>query len=87
VTQPSSTNSTAALQRGFRLSGWTINDLWLAAMGVGGELRWRDISDITAGTRPATPTEHDVVATALNDYFVDQGDTHPVVLWDDLTTG
>jgi hypothetical protein len=84
VTEPSSTDSTAALQQGFRLSGWTINELWVAAMGVGGQLRWRDISDITTGTRPATPSEHNIVATALNDHFVDQDHDHPIALWNDL---
>lgn len=86
MTGPSTTDSTAALQRGFELSGLSINDLWLAAMGIGGELTRRDISEITTGTRTATAFEHNVVASALNDFFVDQGHNHPVALWSDLRT-
>lgn len=85
MTDPSSAESTAALQVGFRLTGWTLRELWMAAAGIGGALRRRDIQDITDGARPATRTEHDVLASALNDFFVARGDDHPVPLWDELT--
>jgi hypothetical protein len=76
--------STAALQRGFGQSTWTISDLWVAVVGIGGDLRRSDVVDITAGDRAATRGEHNMIATALNDYFTDHGHDHPVALWDAL---
>jgi hypothetical protein len=76
--------STAALQHGFGRSTWTINDLWVAVVGIGGDLRRTDVAEITEGDRPASPGEHDLIATALNDYFTDHGENHPVLLWEAL---
>ena len=76
--------STAALQHGLRRSSWRISDLWVAATGIGGDLRRRDVAEITAGARPASQEEHDVLATALNDYFMAHDKDHPVALWDAL---
>ena len=87
MARAASSDSTAALQGGFRRSGWTTNDLWVAAVGIGGELRRGDVDAITGGHRPATRAEHDVLATALNDHFVDQGHNRPVALWNDLEAG
>ena len=82
-----SAESTAALQQGFRLTGWTVGELWLAAAGIGGALDRRDIEGITSGRRGATPVEHDIIAAALNDYFVDHGHNHPVAFWRELRGG
>jgi hypothetical protein len=76
--------STAVLQSGFGQSTWTISDLWVAVVGIGGDLRRSHVVDITAGDRPATRGEHNIIATALNDYFTDHDQDHPVALWDDL---
>jgi hypothetical protein len=60
-----------------------LRDLW-----VGGALRLDDIGAIAAGDRPATPAEHDLMATAMNDHFVDHlaldGLDERVALWRDL---
>jgi hypothetical protein len=76
--------STAALQHALGRSSWTISDLWVAATGIGGDLSRRDVAEITAGARPASRAEHDVLATALNDWFTDHDEDHPVALWDAL---
>jgi hypothetical protein len=78
--------STAALQRGLVLTGWTVVELWTAAIGIGGWLSLREVAAITAGDRAATRSEHDTLAAALNDHFIDQGQNHPVKSWDDLAT-
>jgi hypothetical protein len=80
-----SADSTAALQLGFRRTTWSIDDLWLSVLGIGGVFRRRDVEGITAGDRPATPAEHDFLAAALNDYFVSRHEDHPVPTWGDLT--
>jgi hypothetical protein len=79
-----SASSTAALQLGFLRTGWSIDDLWLAVLGIGGVFRRRDVEGITSGGRSATPAEHDLLAAALNDYFVDHHQNHPVPNWRDL---
>ena len=81
---PVSVESTASLRSGLRRTGWTTNQLWIAAIGIGGQLLHEDIEDIAAGARPATPAEHDVLAAALNDYFVDHGQDHPIASWRQL---
>ncbi len=78
-------DSTRALQTGLQLSGWTIDELWLAATGIGGALDQRDVRLITGGQRAATPAEHDILAAALNDYFVGRGQNHPIAPWHQLT--
>jgi hypothetical protein len=84
VTWLSTADSTAALQRGFGLTGWTITDLWVAVLGIGGELGRRDVEGITTGARSATRAEHDVMAAALNDYFTDRDLDHPIPFSHDL---
>jgi hypothetical protein len=81
-----SAESTAALKHGLHRSTWTVSDLWIAAMGIGGALRRGDVVDITTGDRHANREEHDVLASALNDYFTDHDEDHPVALWDALAT-
>jgi len=76
--------STAALQHGLGRSSWTISDLWVAATGIGGDLSRSDVAEITSGARPATREEHNVLATALNDWFSDHAQDHPIALWDGL---
>lgn len=78
------TESTAALQTGFRRTQWTVGDLWVASVGVGGEMGHRDVVQITGGLRPASQDEHDVLASALNDYFIDGHLSPPVKMWGQL---
>ena len=58
-------SSVDVLREGLQRARWTITDLWVAALSIGGDLSRRDIEQITGGERPATPTEHDLLATAL----------------------
>lgn len=79
-----SVESTAAINAGLQHAHWSTTDLWFAALGVGGGLSRADIEQITDGRRDATSAEHDVLAAALNDHFVDEGGDHPVAYWRDL---
>jgi hypothetical protein len=84
VDLPASAESTATLQHGLQRTGWSIDQFWIAAIGIGGGFHYYDVQDIASGERAATPAEHDILASALNDYFVDRGQDHPVTLWQDL---
>jgi len=77
-------NSAAALRRGLHLTGWNTSDLWVAAVAIGGAFSHRDVGQITSGERRATPAEHDILAAAFNDYFVDHGEDHPISYWSEL---
>ena len=79
-----SAESAAALQEGLALAHWTVTDLWVASVGIGGSFARTDVEHITAGTRDATQPEHDVLAAAVNDHLTDQGLDHPVGYWHDL---
>jgi hypothetical protein len=78
--------STIALQRGIRDAQWSVRDLWVAMVSIGGNLRYRAVERIADGDQAATPREHDVLASALNDYFVERGEDHPVPLWHELVS-
>lgn len=78
--------SAEAIRLGLRLTHWSIGDLWIAAAGIGASLNTRNIDDIATGRQVATPTEHDVLATALNEHLQDHGHDHPVRYWQDLRT-
>jgi hypothetical protein len=76
--------SAAAIRLGLQLTDWTISELWIAAFGIGGTLSHRDIDNIAAGEQPATPTEHAILATALNEQLADHGHNRPISYWRDL---
>jgi hypothetical protein len=79
-----SAESAAALQEGLALAHWTITDLWVASVGMGGSFARTDVEHITDGTRDATQAEHNILAAAVNDHLTDQGLDHPVDYWHDL---
>jgi hypothetical protein len=79
-----SAESAAALRDGLELAHWSITDLWIAAVGVGGGFGRAEIEHIADGTTHATAVQHDILAAALNDHFTAQGQDHPVSYWRDL---
>jgi hypothetical protein len=86
MTRFPSPESTVVLRDGFGRAGLTTEQLWLAALGIGGEMSLLDIEAITSGERPASRGEHDILAAALNDHFVSRGEDHPVAGWSDIPT-
>lgn len=77
-------DSAAAIRHGLRLARWNISDLWVASVAIGGGFSHHDIDQIAAGDRPATAAEHDILALALNEHFVDEGQNHPIHYWHQL---
>jgi hypothetical protein len=63
---------------------WGTEDLWVASVAMGGNIAQRDIELIASGTAELSPADHDVLAAALNDYFTERGEDHPVRYWRDL---
>ena len=76
--------SAAAIRDGLGRLRWSTTDLWRAALGVGGAFSTGDVEALASGERDATRSEHDILASALNDHFLDWGGDHPVPYWRDL---
>jgi hypothetical protein len=53
--------------------------LWLRCFALGGTLDGSDPRATVQGARTPTAHEHDVIAQALNEYFLDHGLSSPVV--------
>jgi hypothetical protein len=77
--------SAAVIRGGLDRAHWSLTDLWIAAVGVGGAFTRVQIAHIADGTTDATALQHDILATALNDHFTGLGQDHPVRYWDDLS--
>jgi hypothetical protein len=68
--------------------GLSLETLWLAYVGLGGaatllELGWY----LADGSGSFTGRQHDYVAQALNDNYVERGENHPVPYSDALGRG
>jgi hypothetical protein len=72
------------LRAGLALSDLELSQLWAAYLGIGGSLTATELTEALYGQRALSEHEHDVVAQALNDYFVSRGQDHPVAYSDDL---
>jgi len=71
--------------RARRELGLSLDDLWVAYVGLGGaatplELGWY----LADGSGGFTARQHDYLAQALNDQYVDRGHDHPVPYSDTL---
>ena len=74
-----------SLRDGLDLSGMSVNELWLRQVAVGGTAGSLETEAYVFGLLAADPHQHDVLAQALNEHFLELGQAHPVGYWD--TTG
>lgn len=81
---PALDSSSTALRAGLALSHLGVDDLWHACMGIGLNLDRAELEAVLDGRRRASNHEHDVIAQALNDHFLERGQDHPVAYSDDL---
>ena len=59
-------------------AGLTIRDLWLRYFGLGGMSTPVEFEACLFGTLASTDHDHDLIAHALNERFVELGGNHPV---------
>jgi hypothetical protein len=80
-----------ALRAGLAMSGFDADDLWLAGIALDADTHCpAELERILEGRADAvrlTAHEHDVLAQALNDHFVERGDGHLVRYSADLRHG
>ena len=58
--------------------GLTLYELWVAYFALGGLRDSRALGAYLDGTGITTDTDHDVIAHALNETFVELGQNHPM---------
>lgn len=67
-----------SLRDGLDLSGLSFGQLWLLYASVGGAGDELDIEAYVLGLLAPDSYEHDVIAQALNEHFLNRGEDHPV---------
>jgi len=76
-----------ALERGRRQAGLSHADLWLRYFALGGMSTALELEGFLAGVLEPSIHDHDLVAHALNERFVELGDDHPVAYLADADLG
>jgi hypothetical protein len=61
----------------------THRELWFRYFELGGMGSGLELQAVLRGARRPSPHEHDVIAQALNERFVEMAGTHPVPYADD----
>jgi len=66
------------LDRQRRLAGLSHGELWVRYFGLGGMHSGGELRAILSGAADTSAHDHDVIAHALNERFVELGGNHPV---------
>jgi hypothetical protein len=69
------------LAEGMRASGMDFGELWLRYISVSGAAGPFEVEAYVLGLLAPTVYEHDLIAQAINESFIDQGENHPVGYW------
>jgi hypothetical protein len=67
-----------SLQEGFTRSGMTFTELWIRQLGVGGTAGRLEVEAYVLGLLESDPFQHDLLAQAINEHFIERGRDHPV---------
>ena len=73
-----------ALEAARDMLGLSVPQLWLDYFGLGGRLLPAAIGAALAGDVDLGDYDHDLLAQALNEHFIDAGQNHPVAYADEL---
>lgn len=72
------TESGMSLQEGMSLSGMTFPELWLRQVAVSGTLGELELEAYVLGLLVPDDYQHNLIAQALNEYFMEVGRDHLV---------
>ena len=64
-------------------AGMSFDELWIAYFTLGGIAGPDEVRSYLGGAG-VSPREYDLLATAINEHFVERGDDHPVPYHEDL---
>lgn len=71
-----------SLQGGMEASGMGYHDLWLRQIAVGGDASELELEAYLLGLLKPDAFQYNLIAQAINEYFIDHGGDHPVGYWD-----
>lgn len=66
------------LYDGAQLSGMSIPELWLRYVEVGGNAETIELEAYVVGLLQPDDYQHNMIAQAVNEHFIEQGQDHPV---------
>jgi hypothetical protein len=66
------------LSDGWDLSGITLTELWLRYLGLGGTASPDRLAAYARGLRRPDSYQHNLIAQAINEHFIERGGDHPV---------
>ena len=72
-----------SLDTGFKDSGLTTTELWTCHIAVGGTIGMIEFEAYVCGALRPNRFQHDVIAQALNEYFLEVSGAWPVRYSDD----
>lgn len=81
-----STEPGMSLQDGMRLSGMGYPELWLRHISVSGTIGELELEAYVLGLLVPDSYQHNLIAQALNEYFLEVGQDHPVAYRDTADT-
>ena len=67
---------------GMLASGMNYEQLWLRYVGVGGHAGPLELEGYVLGLLAPDRYQHDMIAQAINESFIERGENHPVGYWD-----
>lgn len=71
-------NGRQHLEAGLLRSGLTYQELWWRQIAVGGDASPLELEAYLLGLLRLHPHQHDLIAQALNEHFLDRGEDHPI---------
>jgi hypothetical protein len=74
-----------SLLDGMLLSGMSFSELWLRYIAVSGTIGELELEAYVLGLLVPDSFQHNLIAQALNEYFIDAGQDHPVAYRDTAT--
>ncbi|HEX8306287.1 MAG TPA: hypothetical protein VF612_15530 [Jatrophihabitans sp.] len=76
-----------SLEDGMRLSGMSYPELWLRHISLSGAIGEMELEAYVLGLLVPDDYQHNMIAQALNEYFIELGQDLPVGYRDTATAG
>lgn len=70
-----------SLHSGLLATGMDPHELWLRYVGVSGAAGPLEVEAYVLGLLTPSDYEHDLIAQAINEWFIERGQGHPVAYW------
>jgi hypothetical protein len=67
-----------SLLDGMTRSGMRFDELWLRQLGLGGDAGLLEVEAYVLGVLEVDRYQHDLLAQAINECFLERGENHPV---------